>query len=79
MFISPVAWSLSNPNLSELHRFLLRLNPLCGLIEAFRWSLLGEGELPYLALAYTTVAVSAVFWLGMMVFKKLERSFADVI
>jgi lipopolysaccharide transport system permease protein len=79
MFISPVAWSLSNPNLSEKYRFLVRLNPLCSLIEAFRWSFLGEGELPLLALAYSTVVVGAVFWLGVMVFKKQERSFADVI
>ncbi len=79
MFISPVAWSLSNPNLSEKYRWLLRLNPLCSLIEAIRWSLLGEGQFTLLALAYSTVVSAAVFWIGVMVFKKQERSFADVI
>jgi lipopolysaccharide transport system permease protein len=79
MFISPVAWSLSNPNLSEKYRLLLRSNPLCNLIEAVRWSFLGEGELPLCALAYSVVVAAAVFCLGVIVFKKQERSFADVI
>ena len=79
MFISPVAWSLSNPNLSERYRSFLRLNPLCSLIEAIRWSLLGEGNFTLLGLAYSTVVAVAVFWIGVAVFKKQERSFADVI
>jgi lipopolysaccharide transport system permease protein len=79
MFISPVAWSLSNPNLSEKYRILLRLNPLCSPIEAIRWSLLGEGQLPLIGLAYSAVVAVAVFWIGATVFKEQERSFADVI
>ncbi len=79
MFISPVAWSLSNPNLSEKYRWFLRLNPLCSLIEAVRWSFLGEGDLSLPALAYSAIVSAVVFWMGVMVFKKQERSFADVI
>ena len=48
-------------------------------IEAIRWSLLGEGQLPLIGLAYSTVVSVAVFWIGATVFKKQERSFADVI
>jgi len=79
LYISPVAWSLANPNLSEKFRWMLRLNPLCSLIEAIRWSLLGEGDLSLPALAYSIAVAAAVFWMGVMVFKKQERSFADVI
>jgi lipopolysaccharide transport system permease protein len=79
LFISPVAWSLANPNLSEKFRWLLRLNPLCSLIEAIRWSLLGEGYLSLPALIYSVAVAGAVFWMGVRVFKKQERSFADVI
>ena len=79
LYISPVAWSLANPNLSEKFRWILRLNPLCSLIEAVRWSLLGEGDLALPALAYSIAVAAAVFWMGVMVFKKQEQSFADVI
>ena len=79
LYISPVAWSLANPNLSEKFRWMLRLNPLCSLIEAIRWSLLGEGDLALPALAYSIAVAAAVFWMGVMVFKKQEQSFADVI
>jgi len=80
LFISPVAWSTTNTKISE-KKFLLvlRLNPLTSLLEAFRWSLFGQGAPPLSALAYSLVFALVVFWLGMMVFKQQERSFADVI
>jgi len=79
LFISPVAWSMTNTKLSERFLMVLRLNPLTSLLEAFRWSLFGRGAPPLAALAYSLVVAIAVFWLGMMVFKQQERSFADVI
>ncbi len=79
LYISPVAWSLTNPKLSERFLRILRLNPISSLLEAFRWSLFGEGAPPLVALAYSLVVALAAFWMGMMVFKQQERSFADVI
>ncbi len=79
MYITPVAWSMTNPNISESFRFVLRLNPLTSLLEAFRWSLFGHGEPPLAALGFAVVVAIAVFWLGLKVFKQEERSFADVI
>ena len=79
LFISPVAWSMTNTKLSERFLMVLRLNPLSSLLEAFRWSLFGRGAPPLAALAYSLVVAIAVFWMGMMVFKQQERSFADVI
>ncbi len=79
LYISPVAWSITNPKISERFRMVLRLNPLTSLLEAFRWSLFGHGAPPLAALAYSLVVAFGVFWLGMMVFKQQERSFADVI
>jgi lipopolysaccharide transport system permease protein len=77
MYASPVAWStLIVP---EKYRWVFLINPLSGLLEAFRWSLLGEGALSGFALAYST-AMAALFFLGgASVFKRGERSFADVI
>lgn len=81
LFMSPVA--LSTLVVPEKFRFVFWLNPLTGLLEAFRWSLLGPGpgggviSLP--ALAYSIAAAAAAFWIGATVFKQQERSFADVI
>ncbi len=79
LFISPVAWPMTNPKLSARFLTILRLNPISSLLEAFRWSLFGHGAPPLGALVYATVVAIVVFWAGMMVFKQQERSFADVI
>jgi lipopolysaccharide transport system permease protein len=55
------------------------VNPLTGLLESFRWSLLGEGSVPWPALAYSAAMAAFVFWVGAIVFKREERDFADVI
>jgi lipopolysaccharide transport system permease protein len=79
LFISPVAWQMSNIQ-NESYRWILWLNPLSSLVEAVRWSLLGDGNVPPApALAYAVVVAAAFFWLGATVFKQQERSFADVI
>ncbi|MBV9848938.1 MAG: ABC transporter permease [Armatimonadetes bacterium] len=60
-------------------RGLYYLNPLASLLEAFRWSLLGRGEMPWSALAYAAAFVGVVFVSGVFAFRKMERKFADVI
>jgi lipopolysaccharide transport system permease protein len=77
MYVSPVAWStLVIPN---KYRWVFLVNPLSGLLDAFRWSLLGEGSLSWPALIYSTVVAGLLFWIGAIVFKREERNFADVI
>jgi lipopolysaccharide transport system permease protein len=77
MYISPVAWSMTI--VPEKYRWILWFNPLSSLMQAIRWSWLSEGTLPLPALAYSTAAAAAAFWLGLLTFKQQERSFADVI
>ena len=55
------------------------LNPLAGLLQGFRWSLLGHGMLPLGPIAYSAVVSVLVFFGGALAFKKMERKFADVI
>jgi lipopolysaccharide transport system permease protein len=77
MYVSPVAWSaLIVP---EKYRWVFLVNPLTGLLGAFRWSLLGEGTLSLPALAYSTATAALLFWCGAIVFSQQERNFADVI
>jgi lipopolysaccharide transport system permease protein len=78
LFISPVAWAITN-KMKEVYRLILWLNPLSSLVQATRWSLLGEGMPPWPALAYSIAVAATVFWVGATVFKRQERSFADVI
>lgn len=80
LYASPVAYSLS-----VLHRVpaglrtLYYLNPMVGVLEGFRWSLLGLHTMPWGAAAYSMLCGIAVFVIGGFAFKRMERRFADVI
>jgi lipopolysaccharide transport system permease protein len=77
MYGSPIAWSLEA--VPPRYQWIVFLNPLTGLLEAFRWSLLGDGTLPWLPLLYSTASAVALFYLGAIVFRREEGKFADVI
>lgn len=81
LYVSPVAYSVSYAasKVPENLRFLYLLNPLAGLLEAFRWSILGRGEMNWGYVAYSAVFAILVFVGGAFSFKKMERKFADVI
>ncbi len=55
------------------------INPMSGLLEAFRWSLLGTGRLRPEFLIYSAAAATLIFFFGAFSFRKMERKFADVI
>jgi len=77
LYASPVAYSVAA--VPERWRAVFLLNPLSGLLEAFRWSLLGRGQLDGAVIAYSAVATIAVFAFAAFAFRKMERTFADVI
>lgn len=77
MYASPIAYSLSAVP-ARWHTLYL-LNPLSGLMEGFRWSLLGTGRLPWAFAAYAAVVASTALVLGALAFQKMERRFADVV
>jgi len=78
LFISPIAFT--SANVPERWHFVYDLNPLVGIIEGFRWTLLA-GRTPFDPNAVaTSVTITAVFlFLGVWYFRRMERSFADVI
>lgn len=81
LYASPVGYSLEKAAEklpASFHWFFLA-NPLSGLLEAFRWSLLGTAAPPPGLLAYSAVFAFAVFLLGAFAFRRMERNFADVI
>jgi lipopolysaccharide transport system permease protein len=77
LFASPVAYPASV--VPENWRFLYNLNPLAGIIEGFRWALLGSQNPPVIALVSTTAIVLALLYGGILFFKRMEQTFADVV
>ena len=78
LFISPVGFS--SDVIPEKWRLLYSINPMVGVIDGFRWAICrGASELyiPGFILSLTVVALS--LWLGIWYFRKMEKSFADVI
>lgn len=77
MYATPIAYSSSL--IPDRWRWLYCLNPLTGVVEGFRWALLGKTS-PVGSLIYISAAVVVLFFFGGLVyFKRLEDSFADVI
>jgi lipopolysaccharide transport system permease protein len=77
MYASPVAYAVSV--VPERLRALYWLNPLTGLLEAFRWSLLGRGEFHWGYIVYSAAISIALLASGLAVFESMERRCADVI
>jgi homopolymeric O-antigen transport system permease protein len=77
LFATPVIYSTSD--VPDRWRPILALNPMTGVIEAFRWALLGTGEAPLAALAGSAVIVLVLLATGLLYFRRMERTFADVI
>jgi lipopolysaccharide transport system permease protein len=77
MYASPIAYSMTL--IPEEWRFAYALNPIAGIVESFRWALLGGREFPLAAFASASVLSIVVFIGGSLLFRRLERGFADVI
>jgi len=77
LFASPVAYPTSV--VPEKWQFLYSLNPMAGVIEGFRWALLGKAQPDFGVIAVSAAAVIAVLFGGLVYFKRTERTFADVV
>jgi lipopolysaccharide transport system permease protein len=78
LYISPVGFS--STVVPEEWRLLYSVNPLVGVIDGFRWCLLGGRSAVYWPGFVLSIAVSAFFlWLGLRQFRSMEKSFADII
>ena len=77
MYASPVVYSTTM--VPEKWRTIFSLNPLAGVIEGFRWALLGKGNPDVGAIVISACAVLLLVIGGMLFFKRMERYFADVL
>ena len=78
LYVSPVGFS-SNV-IPEKWRLLYSLNPMVGVIDGFRWCILGgESPIYWPGFALSITIVIFFLWLGISSFRKMENSFADLI
>src|SRR6266481_393056 len=78
LYVSPVGFSTNV--VPEQWRLLYSLNPMVGVIDGFRWCILGGQSPLYLPGLVVSVLVASFFlWFGISRFRKTERSFADLI
>ncbi|MGH7998932.1 MAG: ABC transporter permease [Brasilonema sp.] len=82
LYISPVGFSskIIAERYSEQVRLLYSLNPMVGVIDGFRWAILGGESQIYLpGFALSLALVVLLLWSGIWYFRRMERTFADVI
>jgi lipopolysaccharide transport system permease protein len=77
MFATPVAYPSSL--VPEKWRALFGLNPMAGVVEGFRWALLGKSTSPGPLLWVSIVAVVGLLIGGLIYFRRMESTFADVV
>jgi len=77
LFATPIAYPSSL--LSEPWRTLYSLNPMVGVVEGFRWALLGAKTAPGPMLIVSSLAALALLVGGAFYFRRLEKTFADVV
>lgn len=78
LYVSPVGFS-SNV-IPEKWRLLYSLNPIVGVIDGFRWCLLGgQSTIDWPSFSTSTGVVVVLLWFGVRKFRSMERSFADIV
>jgi lipopolysaccharide transport system permease protein len=77
MFISPVIYPVSL--VKERYQWLLAINPMGGVIHAYRACLLGHQPIDWQLLTLSALIILAIFFGGLYYFRRMEKVFADVV
>lgn len=77
LFLTPVAYSAKV--ISEKWQVIYSLNPMAGVVNGFRWALLGADTGPGLTMAVSATISVLVLTSGLFYFRSMERTFADTI
>lgn len=77
LFVTPIAYSSSL--LSEPWRTLYGINPMAGVVEGFRWALLGTETAPGAITIVSAVVSIFILISGAFYFRRMEKTFADVV
>jgi len=77
MYASPIVYPLSL--LSSNYKWLLFINPMTSIIETFKYGFLGQGEFDIFWLFYSLLISITIFFIGLFIFNKVEKSFIDTV
>jgi lipopolysaccharide transport system permease protein len=77
MFVTPIIYPLAT--VSEKNRWMIELNPLTAVFEAFRFSLLGEGDFTTNQLIYSTACSFVLLFVGIFLFNKQKETLMDFL
>lgn len=77
LFATPIAYPSSL--LHEPWRTVYAINPMVGAVEAFRWSVFGASAAPVKQIAVSSLVAVAVLVGGALYFRRMERTFADIV
>lgn len=77
LFVTPIAYPSSL--LQQPWRTLYGLNPMVGVVEGFRWALLGTKTAPGPIIAVSSIAALLILITGAFYFRRMEKTFADIV
>ena len=77
MYATPVIYPLSAA--PEKYKFILELNPLTSIFEAFKYSCMGCGSLDLGGLLYSTIFMLVTLFFAVLIFNRVERNFMDTV
>jgi lipopolysaccharide transport system permease protein len=77
MYATPVIYPLSMFHSSA--RWMIILNPMASIIEAFRYAFLGKGLFSWSYLGISAGIIAAILFLGIVLFNHVERTFMDTV
>lgn len=78
MYTTTVIYPLSYAR-EKGYGHLIELNPMTGIIEAFRYAFLGKGEFSIASISYSAIVTIVILFLGILIFNKTEKNFVDTI
>ena len=78
MYATPVIYPLSTITNEKL-RFVMSLNPLTGIVEAFKYGFLGEGQFSWGLLGYSFAFMVVLLTIGIVIFNRVQRTFMDTV
>ena len=76
-FATPIVYSANL--MQEPWRTVFGVNPMSGIVQGFRWALLGNGPAPGSMLVVSAAAIVIIVYTGFRFFQRVERTFADIV
>jgi lipopolysaccharide transport system permease protein len=77
MYATPVVYPTSA--MPKKFAWLLHINPLTGIFECFRYAYLGTGSFQPMDLLISTILIGILFFIGIVIYNKVEKSFMDTV